>query len=63
NDWKELENKVEEYGVYEGYRLGIGRSESICYVENGRSCVMGIVEEIEGGRYGNGERFHGMGFL
>ena len=63
NDWKELQNKVEQYGLYHAYRLAIAPTQSISYVQNATSSVMPIVDQIERRTYGNAETFYPMPFL
>ena len=59
---KELQNKVEQYGLYHAYRLAIAPTQSISYVQNATSSVMPIVDQIERRTYGNAETFYPMPF-
>ncbi|TXO19169.1 class 1b ribonucleoside-diphosphate reductase subunit alpha, partial [Staphylococcus aureus] len=46
-DWKKLQQDVEQYGLYHAYRLAIAPTQSISYVQNATSSVMPIVDQIE----------------
>ncbi|MGT0299313.1 hypothetical protein ACV566_16215 [Staphylococcus aureus] len=52
-DWKKLQQDVEQYGLYHAYRLAIAPTQSISYVQNATSSVMPIVDQIERRTYGN----------
>ncbi|PAH01889.1 class 1b ribonucleoside-diphosphate reductase subunit alpha, partial [Staphylococcus aureus] len=39
-DWKKLQQDVEQYGLYHAYRLAIAPTQSISYVQNATSSVM-----------------------
>lgn len=62
-DWKKLQQDVEQYGLYHAYRLAIAPTQSISYVQNATSSVMPIVDQIERRTYGNAETFYPMPFL
>ena len=62
-DWKSLQQQVQEYGLYHAYRLAIAPTQSISYVQNATSSVMPIVDQIERRTYGNAETFYPMPFL
>lgn len=62
-DWKNLQEQVEKYGLYHAYRLAIAPTQSISYVQNATSSVMPIVDQIERRTYGNSETFYPMPFL
>ena len=62
-DWKKLQQDVEQYGLYHAYRLAIAQHKSISYVQNATSSVMPIVDQIERRTYGNAETFYPMPFL
>ena len=62
-DWKELQQNVQKYGLYHAYRLAIAPTQSISYVQNATSSVMPIVDQIERRTYGNAETFYPMPFL
>ena len=62
-DWKLLQQQVQEYGLYHAYRLAIAPTQSISYVQNATSSVMPIVDQIERRTYGNAETFYPMPFL
>ncbi|CAD2079155.1 ribonucleoside-diphosphate reductase [Jeotgalicoccus coquinae] len=62
-DWAQLQQKVEENGLYHAYRLAIAPTQSISYVQNATSSVMPIVDMIERRTYGNSETFYPMPFL
>lgn len=62
-DWAELQQKVEQNGLYHAYRLAIAPTQSISYVQNATSSVMPIVDTIERRTYGNSETFYPMPFL
>ncbi len=53
-DWKKLQQDVEQYGLYHAYRLAIAPTQSISYVQNATSSVMPIVDQIE--RCNDGKR-------
>ena len=57
-DWKSLQQQVQEYGLYHAYRLAIAPTQSISYVQNATSSVMPIVDQIERRTYGNAETFY-----
>ena len=57
-DWKKLQQDVEQYGLYHAYRLAIAPTQSISYVQNATSSVMPIVDQIERRTYGNAETFY-----
>ena len=38
-DWKSLQQQVQEYGLYHAYRLAIAPTQSISYVQNATSSV------------------------
>ena len=61
-DWKSLQQQVQEYGLYHAYRLAIAPTQSISYVQNATSSVMPIVDQIERRTYGNAETFYPMPF-
>ncbi|WP_380572214.1 ribonucleoside-diphosphate reductase subunit alpha, partial (plasmid) [Staphylococcus hyicus] len=63
DDWKKLQQEVEQYGLYHAYRLAIAPTQSISYVQNATSSVMPIVDQIERRTYGNAETFYPMPFL
>ncbi|HFN8626347.1 TPA: class 1b ribonucleoside-diphosphate reductase subunit alpha [Staphylococcus aureus] len=62
-DWKKLQQDVEQYGLYHAYRLAIAPTQSISYVQNATSSVMPIVDQIERRTCGNAETFYPMPFL
>ena len=62
-DWKKLQQDVEQYGLYHAYRLAIAPTQSISYVQNATSSVIPIVDKIERRTYGNAETFYPMPFL
>ncbi|MGU3126909.1 hypothetical protein ACVXZZ_10470 [Staphylococcus aureus] len=45
-DWKKLQQDVEQYGLYHAYRLAIAPTQSISYVQNATSSVMPIVDQL-----------------
>ena len=45
-DWKSLQQQVQEYGLYHAYRLAIAPTQSISYVQNATSSVMPIVIKL-----------------
>jgi ribonucleoside-diphosphate reductase alpha chain len=62
-DWKQLKNDVQKYGMYHAYRLAIAPTQSISYVQNATSSVMPIVDAIEIRTYANSTTYYPMPFL
>ncbi len=62
-DWAELQQKVQKYGVYHAYRLAIAPTQSISYIQNATSSVMPIVEHIETRTYANSTTYYPMPYL
>ncbi|MCI1882675.1 MAG: class 1b ribonucleoside-diphosphate reductase subunit alpha [Sporolactobacillus sp.] len=62
-EWRRLKAKVEQYGLYNAYRLAIAPTQSISYVQNATSSVMPVVNVIERRKYGNSETIYPMPFL
>lgn len=62
-DWSNLKEKVQTYGLYNAYRLAIAPTQSISYVQNATSSVMPIVSQIESRTYANATTYYPMPFL
>lgn len=62
-DWKQLKDDVQKYGMYHAYRLAIAPTQSISYVQNATSSVMPIVDAIEIRTYANSTTYYPMPFL
>ncbi|TGA97230.1 class 1b ribonucleoside-diphosphate reductase subunit alpha [Sporolactobacillus shoreae] len=62
-DWTELKEKVQKYGLFNAYRLAVAPTQSISYVQNATSSVMPVVNVIERRKYGNSETIYPMPFL
>ncbi|WP_411501609.1 class 1b ribonucleoside-diphosphate reductase subunit alpha [Brevibacillus centrosporus] len=62
-DWVQLKEKVQTYGLYHAYRLAIAPTQSISYIQNATSSVMPIVEHIETRTYANSTTYYPMPYL
>ncbi|MBF0793288.1 class 1b ribonucleoside-diphosphate reductase subunit alpha [Mammaliicoccus lentus] len=62
-DWQRLAKDVDEYGVYNGYRLSIAPTQSISYITNCSSALTPVVDTVERRTYGNSETFYPMPYL
>ena len=62
-DWAELKQQVQTYGLYHAYRLAIAPTQSISYIQNATSSVMPIVEHIETRTYANSTTYYPMPYL
>jgi ribonucleoside-diphosphate reductase alpha chain len=62
-DWNNLKDQVQTYGLYNAYRLAIAPTQSISYVQNATSSVMPIVSQIESRTYANATTYYPMPFL
>lgn len=62
-DWAQLKEKVQTYGLYHAYRLAIAPTQSISYIQNATSSVMPIVEHIETRTYANSTTYYPMPYL
>jgi ribonucleoside-diphosphate reductase alpha chain len=62
-DWISLKEKVQEFGLYNAYRLAIAPTQSISYIQNATSSVMPIVSQIESRTYANATTYYPMPYL
>jgi ribonucleoside-diphosphate reductase alpha chain len=62
-DWSSLKEKVQQYGLYNAYRLAIAPTQSISYIQNATSSVMPIVNQIESRTYANATTYYPMPYL
>lgn len=63
NDWKNLKESVQKYGLYNAYRLAIAPTQSISYVQNSTPSIMPIVNVIESRTYANATTYYPMPYL
>nr|WP_303623506.1 class 1b ribonucleoside-diphosphate reductase subunit alpha [Bacillus safensis] len=59
-DWKQLKNDVQKYGLYHSYRQAVAPTGSISYVQSSTAGVMPIMERIEERTYGNSKTYYPM---
>ncbi|WP_282942579.1 class 1b ribonucleoside-diphosphate reductase subunit alpha [Paenibacillus sp. RC67] len=62
-DWENLKNAVQTYGLYHAYRMAIAPTQSISYIQNATSSVMPIVEQIETRTYANSTTYYPMPYM
>lgn len=62
-DWKNLKEQVQKYGMYNAYRLAIAPNQSTSYIMNSTASVMPIVDIIEVREYGDSTTFYPMPYL
>lgn len=62
-DWNNLKNMVQKFGLYHAYRLAIAPTQSISYIQNSTSSVMPIVDHIESRTYANSTTYFPMPYL
>lgn len=59
-DWKQLANKVKQYGMYHSYLSAIAPTGSISYVQSATASVMPITDKVEERTYGNSKTYYPM---
>src|SRR5699024_10414572 len=47
NDWKELEESIKKYGLYNSNRLAVAPTGSISYINEATASIHPIVQKIE----------------
>ncbi|MFD3447523.1 class 1b ribonucleoside-diphosphate reductase subunit alpha [Microbacteriaceae bacterium 4G12] len=62
-EWSQLKESVQQYGLYNSYRLAIAPTQSISYIQNATSSVMPIVSQIESRTYANATTYYPMPYL
>lgn len=62
-DWAQLKEDVQKYGIYHAYRLAIAPNQSTAYIMNSTPSVMPIVDVIEVREYGDSTTFYPMPYL
>jgi ribonucleoside-diphosphate reductase alpha chain len=62
-DWTQLKADVQQYGLYNAYRLAVAPTQSIGYVQNATASVMPIVDIIEARTYANSTTYYPMPYL
>jgi ribonucleoside-diphosphate reductase alpha chain len=62
-DWAELAELVQTYGMYNAYRLAVAPTQSIGYVQNATASVMPIVSQIESRTYANSTTYYPMPYM
>ncbi len=63
DDWKNLMNDVQKYGLYNAYRLAIAPTQSISYLQNSTPSVLPVVDTIETRTYANSTTYYPMPYL
>ncbi|MEY8741758.1 ribonucleotide-diphosphate reductase subunit alpha, partial [Bacillales bacterium AN1005] len=62
-DWAELASLVQEYGMYNAYRLAVAPTQSIGYIQNATASVMPVVNQIESRTYANSTTYYPMPYM
>ncbi|MED4039859.1 class 1b ribonucleoside-diphosphate reductase subunit alpha (plasmid) [Niallia taxi] len=62
-DWTELAALVQEYGMYNAYRLAVAPTQSIGYIQNATASVMPVVNQIESRTYANSTTYYPMPYM
>lgn len=62
-DWAELAALVQEYGMYNAYRLAVAPTQSIGYIQNATASVMPVVNQIESRTYANSTTYYPMPYM
>ena len=63
SDWTSLKEKVQKYGLYNGYRLAIAPTQSISYIQNSTPSTMPVIDPIEIRTYADSTTYYPMPFL
>lgn len=59
-EWKQLQEDVEKYGLYNSYTLALAPTGNISYVQSATASVMPIKERVENRTYGDSSTFYPM---
>lgn len=59
-DWVELKEQVQGYGLYHAYRLAIAPTGSISYLQSATASIAPITQRIEEREYGNSKTYYPM---
>ncbi len=62
-DWEQLKEDVQEYGLYNGYRLAVAPTQSIAYIQHSTPSISPIVSQIESRTYANSTTYYPMPYM
>ncbi|PPB12976.1 class 1b ribonucleoside-diphosphate reductase subunit alpha [Brevibacillus laterosporus] len=62
-DWEQLKDDIQTYGIYHAYRLAIAPTGSISYLQSSTASIAPITQRIEERDYGDSKTIYPMPFL
>ncbi|MFB0832863.1 class 1b ribonucleoside-diphosphate reductase subunit alpha, partial [Brevibacillus laterosporus] len=62
-DWEQLKDDIQTYGLYHAYRLAIAPTGSISYLQSSTASIAPITQRIEERDYGDSKTIYPMPFL